>query len=91
MTSVKSYRLLPYSEIVQILKEDGSAFFEDSQGKGRLKRGTIWKGARKLSEMMKEPVTAKHVVMRLKSGVGMEGYLFSASSRQSRRQKSKRV
>ena len=87
MKPVKSYRLLPYSEIAEILKEDGSAFFEDSKDQP-LKPGTIWKGARKLSEMMKEPVTAKHVVMRLKSGVGMEGYLFSASSRRSRRRKS---
>jgi len=90
MKPVKSYRLLPYSEIVEILREDGTAFFEDSREQP-LKRGTIWKAARNLSEMMKEPVTAQRVVMRLKSGADMAGYLFSASSPRSRSRRSKRV
>lgn len=88
MKPVKSYKLLPYSEIVEILKEDGSAFFEDSKEQP-LKRGTLWKGARKLSEMTKQPVTAKRVVMRLKSGADMAGYLFSASSPQSQNRKAR--
>lgn len=84
MTPVKSYRLFPYSEIVGVLKEDGTAFFENSRDQP-LKPGTVWKAARKLSDLMKQPVKAEHVVMRLKDGAGMEGYLFSASGRRSRR------
>lgn len=83
---VRSYRLLPYSEIIEILREDGTAFFEDTPKKP-LNRGTIWRAARKLSDLLGEKVVYQRVLMTLPSGVQLEGYLFAVASRQSENQK----
>lgn len=87
---VKRYKLLPYSEIVEILKEDGLAFFEDTREQP-LKKGTIWRAARKLSEMVGETVKYQRVLMRLENGFALEGYLFSVVAPQSQKKKEKRV
>lgn len=78
---IPRYRLIPYEELVDVLKDDGAAFLEDDADKP-LKRGTIWKAARKLSEMTKKKVVYKKVLMRLERNSelvadALEGYLFS--------------
>ncbi|GAI06560.1 unnamed protein product [marine sediment metagenome] len=72
---VKHYKIIPYSELAEVLKEDGQAFFEDSQEEP-LKRGTIWRAARRLSELMEKKVVAKKALYRLDSGESVEGYVF---------------
>jgi len=90
-TVIKRYRLLPYSEIVDILKEDGAVFFEDTREQP-LKRGTIWKAARRLSEMIQKKVVAQYVLMKTENGqAGLEGYLFSVVTPQDQVQKEKHV
>lgn len=87
---VRAYRLLPYSDIAQVLKEDGVAFLEDSRDHP-LNRGTIWKGARKLSEMIDQKVIAERVFVTLENGSGLEGYLFSQVNYKLQRRKEKSV
>ena len=78
---VKTYRLLPYSEILDVLEEDGVAFFEDNPNpKQHLNRGTIWKATRKISQMVGKQVIAERVLMRLNNGAALEGYLFSVAN-----------
>jgi len=72
---IKHYKIIPYSELVEVLKEDGQAFFEDSQEEP-LKRGTIWRAARRLSELMEKKVVAKKALYRLDNGECLEGYCF---------------
>jgi len=73
---IKHYRIIPYSELVDVLKKDSIAFFEDS-AEQRLKRQTIHKAARKLSEMLGKKVIAEKTLLRLENGESMEGYSFS--------------
>jgi len=79
---VRHYRVIPYSELVEILREDGAAFFEDSKEEP-LRRQTVWKAARKLSEMLKKKVIVEKTILRLKNGGSLEGYSFSVSEKQS--------
>lgn len=68
---IKHYKLIPYSELEEVLKDDREAFLE-----GPFKRQTVWKAARKLSELMGKKVVAKKALLRLKSGESLEGYSF---------------
>jgi len=73
---IRHYRIIPYSELVDVLREDGVAFFEDSTEEP-LKRQTVHKAARKLSEMLGKKVVAEKKILRLDNGESMEGYSFS--------------
>lgn len=73
---VKRYRIIPYEELIQLLKNDEVVFFEDSKEQP-LNRSTIWKAARKLSQMIGGKVVAQRALYRLADGVVLEGYLFS--------------
>jgi len=68
---LKHYRIIPYSELVDILKEDGEAFLE-----GPFKRQTVWKAAKKLSELTGKKVVAERALLRLENGGSVEGYIF---------------
>jgi len=72
---IRRYKIIPYSELVDVLREDGVAFFEDSSEQP-LKRQTVHKAARKLCEMLGKKVVAEKTFMRLKNGESMEGYSF---------------
>ena len=87
---VRHYKIIPYGELVEILKEDEQVFFENSKEQV-LKRQTVWKAAKRLSEMMGKKVEAKPVLLRLESGVSMEGYSFSLVNQQSQKKKDKRA
>jgi hypothetical protein len=69
---IQYYRIIPYSELVEILRDDGEAFLE-----GPFKRQTVWKAGRRLSEMLGKKVTAKRALLRLENGDSLEGYSFS--------------
>jgi hypothetical protein len=87
---IKSYRIFPYGEIVEILKEDGTAFFEDSQEQP-LKRGTVWRAARRLSDLMGRKVLVERVLVKLPSGEELLGYLFGVEAQKVVGQNSKHV
>jgi len=75
------FRILPYEELAEVLRGDGTAFFEDDPDEP-LKRGTVWKAAKKLSRMVGRKVVYKAVTLRLgedKNGMidAINGYLFS--------------
>ncbi len=69
------YNILPYAEIVEILKSGDTAFFEDTREQP-LKRQTIWKAAKKLSRMLEKKVVAVKGIMETDNKGKMEGYLF---------------
>lgn len=71
----RHFRIFPYDEIVDILKKDGEVFFEESADEP-LKRQTVWKASRKLSELLEKKVVYEHRVLSLKNGTAMAGYLF---------------
>jgi len=74
---IKRYRLIPYGDLADVLKGDGEAFVE-----GPLKRGTAWKAARRLSEMVGKKVIAEWAVLKLADeDEALEGYSFSVESK----------
>jgi len=71
---VKRFRIIPYDDLVVLLKKDEAAFFENSEEQP-LKRITIWKAAKKLSGMVGKKVVAHRALYRVKD-ISLEGYLF---------------
>ena len=72
---IKRYRIIPYQELVAVLKDDGEAFLEDSDRE--LKRGTVWKAARRLSQLVGRRVRASRAFLRFPDGTLIEGWSFS--------------
>jgi len=67
---------IPYDEIIAVLEEDGVAFLEADSGYP-LRRQTIWKAAKRLSEALGKKVHYYRALFRV-DGVGvLEGYSFS--------------
>ena len=73
---VKRYRTIPYDELAEILRGGDEAFFEDSSEQ-RLRRQTVWKAARRLSELVGKRVKADRALLRVQDGEAIEGYAFS--------------
>jgi len=73
---IHHYRIIPYSELAEILRKDGEAFFEDSVEQP-LKRQTVWKAARRLSELLGRKVVAQRALLRTQNGEALEGYSFA--------------
>jgi len=73
---IHHYRIIPYSELVEILRKDGEAFFEDDK-KEPLKRQTMWKAARRLSQLVGKKVVAQRALLRIQNGEALEGYSFA--------------
>ena len=71
---IKAYRLIPYDELTEVLKRDEIAFLEDSGQE--LKRGTVWRAARRLSETLGRRVVAERAYLRLEDGTYIPGYCF---------------
>jgi hypothetical protein len=74
-TVVRRYRIIPYEELAEVLRRDDEAFLEDAEG--LIKRGTVWKAARRLSELVGHPVEAGRAFLRFENGDGIPGYYFS--------------
>ena len=85
---VRHYRVIPYSELAEILKRKDTAFLEDST-ELHLKRQTVHKAARKLTKMVGKPVLAEKGFLKLEKGENLEGYLFSVKELKSPRRKGK--
>jgi len=76
-TLIKTYRMIPYEEFAEVLRQDGEAFLEDPEG-GPLKRQTVWKAARKLSQMVGKKVCYDRALFQVDDGEDrLEGYAFS--------------
>lgn len=76
--SLRRYRFVPYEEIVGVLKKDGSAFLEETDDRP-LKPQTMWKAARKLSEIVGKKVGYYPSFLRLDregEAVYLVGYTF---------------
>ena len=76
----KRYRIIPYNDLVPLLKKGDSAFLEDDQDEP-LNRGTVWKAARRLSELVGQKVVASRVIYTVKE-ISLEGYLFEAEAQE---------
>lgn len=87
---VRTYKILPYDEIAQILKVPGETVFFENSKEQPLKRQTMWKAARRLSKIVGKEVVAQRGVLKLNHEEGAEGYLFSVVGQQPQRQKDKR-
>jgi hypothetical protein len=74
---IRRYRIIPYEELAEVLKRDDEAFLEDSENE--LKRGTVWKAARKLSEMIGKPVKSEKAYLRFQDDTIIAGYAFFVS------------
>lgn len=73
-TIIKRWRVIPYDELRQALKEDGKAFVED------INRKTAWGASRRLSAMMSKPVRAEVAFFQLQgSNEKVKGYYFKVS------------
>ena len=76
---IKHFKIIPYDELAEILKEDGEAFLESAPD-APLKRATIWKAARRLSEIVGKKVRYDRSLLKIGSLEGtitLEGYSFS--------------
>jgi len=71
-----TYRFIPYEELKEILKNDGEAFLEDSDERP-LKRSTVWRAAKKLSQMIGKKVVYDRALLRIDGVDALEGYAFS--------------
>ncbi|MEM0111355.1 MAG: hypothetical protein QXK90_01170 [Candidatus Parvarchaeota archaeon] len=72
---IKRYRMIPYADLVEVLRDDGEAFLEDGEGEYRLKRSTVWKAARRLSELVGKPVQVCRALLKVGEET-IEGYSF---------------
>ena len=79
---VKLYSSIPYAELADLLKKDDEAFLE-----GPVKRQTVWKAAKKLSNMVGKKVIAERALLRLPGEEFLEGYSFSVAPQGSPRPK----
>lgn len=86
---VRRYRVIPYDELVDVLRRDDEAFLEDGEGELKLKRGTVWRAARRLSELVGKPVRAERAFLRLEDGSVVAGYSFSLEKQPSKLRRSR--
>ena len=85
---IRRYRLIPYGELVEVLKDGQTAFLEDSSEQ-KLKRQTVWKASRRLTVIVGKRVVAEKGFLKLETGANLEGYLFSVVEPESPRLKGK--
>ena len=80
---IKTYRMIPYEDFSEVLKQDGEAFLEDPE-QGPLKRQTVWKAAKKLSKMVGKKVRFDRALFQLddEEETRLEGYAFSVEEDQ---------
>jgi len=67
---------IPYNEIIEVLEKDGEAFLE-ADNDNPLRRQTIWKAARLLSQKMKKKIRYDRSLLRIDGVDVLEGYSFS--------------
>lgn len=67
---------IPYTDIMEVLEKDGEAFLEADK-ENPLKRQTIWRAARLLSQRMGKTVRYNRSLFRIDGVDVLEGYSFS--------------
>lgn len=67
---------IPYDEIIEVLKQDGEAFLEADE-ENPLRRQTVWKAAKKLSQVLGRKVRCDRALFRIDEVDALEGYAFS--------------
>uniref|UniRef100_A0A6M3M1L3 Uncharacterized protein n=1 Tax=viral metagenome TaxID=1070528 RepID=A0A6M3M1L3_9ZZZZ len=72
----RTFIKIPYEAFAEVLKKDGEAFLEDTEN-DPLKRQTVWKAAKKLSEMVGKKVTYKAGLLDIEEDKVLSGYLFT--------------
>ena len=84
---LKTYRVIPYEEFSKILNEDGQVFLEDT-GDPPLRRQTVWRAAKRLTELVGKRVLYDRAALQVGDGDAyLEGYLFSIEAPESLPQK----
>ena len=83
---VKHYRIIPYQELADVLNDDGAVFLETTSDLP-LKRSTVWKAARRLSEMVGRKVRYDRAFLRVDGVDVLEGYSFSIEDPESQDRK----
>lgn len=73
----KLYRKIPYDDLKVLLRKDEIAFIEHPDGE-KLKRQTIHRAARVLSEALGKKVSYSEAIMQV-AGRNIEGYLLELS------------
>jgi hypothetical protein len=71
------YRKIPYADLLVLLRRDEAAFLEHPEG-SRLKRQTVHRASRSLSESLGKTVVYCEAVMQVGDG-GIEGFLLEVS------------
>ncbi len=79
---IKHYRIIPYKDLVPLLKKGELSFLEDDASEP-FKRSTIWRAARRLSELVGQKVVANKALYRINEKIVLEGYLFSVEAPES--------
>lgn len=67
---------IPYKDIMEVLEKDGEAFLEADK-ENPLRRQTIWKAAKLLSQRMGKTVRYDRSLLRIDGVDVLEGYAFS--------------
>ena len=75
----KTFRKIPYEDFAKVLKKDGEAFLESTEN-DPLKRQTVWKAAKKLSEMVGKTVSYKAGLLDIEDDKVLTGYLFTVEN-----------
>jgi len=78
---INAYRFIPYGEISEVLKNDGEAFLEQDNERP-LKRSTIWRASKKLSQMVGRKVRYDRSFLQI-GETYLEGYIFSIEGQES--------
>jgi hypothetical protein len=75
---IQHFKTIPYKDIIEVLLDDGIAFLEQTEPS--LKRQTVWKAARRLSERLGKKVICRKRTLEIKDNDEttdiMDGYLF---------------
>lgn len=67
---------IPYKDIIEVLEKDGEAFLEADK-ENPLRRQTIWRAARLISQRMGKTVRYDRSLLRIDGVDVLEGYAFS--------------
>jgi len=67
---------IPYKDIMEVLEKDGEAFLEANE-ENPLRRQTVWKAAKRLSDLMGRRVRYDRALLKVDGVEVLSGYSFS--------------
>jgi len=84
--AVRRYRLIPYDDLANVLRDEGEAFLE-----GPFRRQTVWKAARKLESMLGKKIRTETALLRFPGEQEvLEGYSFVVEGSEAARSQSQK-